>query len=134
MSNNITIPASIIVIFLSLLIAIAGNQESVAIANIPLFGFIVFLIFVVQWLVFIPSFLNRTEHFFDLTGSLTFISASLFTLMAIPEIYLRDTVIALLVVVWATRLGSFLFFRVKKDGGDGRFDIMKTKFWWFLMT
>ena len=72
MSNNITIPASIIVIFLSLLIAIAGNQESEEIANIPLFGFIVFLIFVVQWLVFIPSFLNRTEHFFDLTGSLTF--------------------------------------------------------------
>ena len=28
----------------------------------------------------------------------------------------------------------FLFFRVRKDGGDGRFDIMKTKFWWFLMT
>jgi steroid 5-alpha reductase family enzyme len=34
--------------------------------------------------------------------------------MAIPEIYLRDIIISLLVVVWATRLGSFLFFRVKK--------------------
>ena len=27
-----------------------------------------------------------------------------------------------------------MFFRVRKDGGDGRFEIMKTKFWWFLMT
>ena len=37
-------------------------------------------------------------------------------------------------MIWATRLGSFLFLRVRKDGGDGRFTIMKTKFWWFLMT
>ena len=134
MQNKITVPVSIIVIFLSSLIALAGSQESISISNIPLFGLVVILIFIIQWFVFIPSFLNRTEHFFDLTGSLTFISTVLFTLMVIPEIYLRDVVIALLVIIWAVRLGSFLFLRVGKDGGDGRFDIMKTKFWWFLMT
>ena len=134
MQNKITVPVSIIVIFLSSLIALAGSQESISISNIPLFGLVVILIFIIQWFVFIPSFLNRTEHFFDLTGSLTFISTVLFTLMVIPEIYLRDVVIALLVIIWAVRLGSFLFLRVRKDGGDGRFDIMKTKFWWFLMT
>tara|TARA_B100000941_G_scaffold43019_2_gene26249 strand:+ start:2238 stop:3107 length:870 start_codon:yes stop_codon:yes gene_type:complete len=134
MQNKITVPASIIVIFLSSLIALAGSQESISISNIPLFGLVVILIFIIQWFVFIPSFINRTEHFFDLTGSLTFISTVLFTLMVIPEIYLRDVVIALLVIIWAVRLGSFLFLRVRKDGGDGRFDIMKTKFWWFLMT
>ncbi len=134
MQNKITVPASIIVIFLSSLIALAGSQESISISNIPLFGLVVILIFIIQWFVFIPSFMNRTEHFFDLTGSLTFISTVLFTLMVIPEIYLRDVVIALLVIIWAVRLGSFLFLRVRKDGGDGRFDIMKTKFWWFLMT
>tara|TARA_A100001035_G_C27732612_1_gene477510 strand:- start:168 stop:1043 length:876 start_codon:yes stop_codon:yes gene_type:complete len=134
MPNKTTIPASFVVLLLSTLIAFAVNQESISISNVPLFGFVVLLIFIIQWLVFIPSFINRTEHFFDLTGSLTFISAVLFTLMAIPEIYLRDIIITLLVVIWATRLGSFLFFRVRNDGGDGRFDIMKTKFWWFLMT
>ncbi len=134
MQNKITVPVSIIVIFLSSLIALAGSQESISISNIPLFGLVVILIFIIQWFVFIPSFINRTEHFFDLTGSLTFISTVLFTLMVIPEIYLRDIVIALLVIIWAVRLGSFLFLRVRKDGGDGRFDIMKTKFWWFLMT
>ena len=90
MPNKTTIPASFIVILLSTLIAFAANQGSVSISNIPLFGFVVFLIFVIQWLVFVPSFINRTEHFFDLTGSLTFMSAALFTLMAVPEIYLRD--------------------------------------------
>ena len=134
MQSKITVPVSIIVIFLSSLIALAGSQESISISNIPLFGLVVILIFIIQWFVFIPSFINRTEHFFDLTGSLTFISTVLFTLMVIPEIYLRDVVIALLVIIWAVRLGSFLFLRVRKDGGDGRFDIMKTKFWWFLMT
>ena len=134
MQNKVTIPASLVVLSLSLLIATAANQESVSISGIPLFGFAVALTFIIQWIVFIPSFLNKTEHFFDLTGSLTFISVVLITLMLIPEIYVRDIVIALLVVIWATRLGSFLFLRVKKDGGDGRFTIMKTKFWWFLMT
>ena len=134
MQNKVTIPASLVVLSLSLLIATAANQESVSISGIPLFGFAVALTFIIQWIVFIPSFLNKTEHFFDLTGSLTFISVVLITLMLLPEIYVRDIVIALLVVIWATRLGSFLFIRVKKDGGDGRFTIMKTKFWWFLMT
>ena len=134
MQNKVTIPASLVVLSLSLLIATAANQGSVSISGIPLFGFAVALTFIIQWIVFIPSFLNKTEHFFDLTGSLTFISVVLITLMLIPEIYVRDIVIALLVVIWATRLGSFLFIRVKKDGGDGRFTIMKTKFWWFLMT
>ena len=134
MQNKVTIPASLVVLSLSLLIATAANQGSVSISGIPLFGFAVALTFIIQWIVFIPSFLNKTEHFFDLTGSLTFISVVLITLMLIPEIYVRDIVIALLVVIWATRLGSFLFLRVRKDGGDGRFTIMKTKFWWFLMT
>ena len=134
MQNKVTIPASLVVLSLSLLIANTANQGSVSISDIPLFGFAVALTFIIQWIVFIPSFLNKTEHFFDLTGSLTFISVVLITLMLIPEIYVRDIVIALLVVIWATRLGSFLFIRVKKDGGDGRFTIMKTKFWWFLMT
>lgn len=134
MQNKVTIPASLVVLSLSLLIATAANQGSVSISDIPLFGFAVALTFIIQWIVFIPSFLNKTEHFFDLTGSLTFISVVLITLMLIPEIYVRDIVIALLVVIWATRLGSFLFLRVRKDGGDGRFTIMKTKFWWFLMT
>lgn len=37
-------------------------------------------------------------------------------------------------MVWAVRLGSFLFMRVKQDGKDDRFTIMKTQFHWFLMT
>jgi steroid 5-alpha reductase family enzyme len=39
-----------------------------------------------------------------------------------------------MILIWAVRLGSFLFWRIKKDGQDKRFVVMKTQFVWFLMT
>ena len=47
---------------------------------------------------------------------------------------MRGWLIAGLVVIWATRLGSFLFIRVKQDGRDGRFDELKISFPRFLMV
>ena len=47
---------------------------------------------------------------------------------------MHHILLTLLVWIWAFRLGSFLFIRVKKAGSDGRFDQMKKDFWWFLMT
>ena len=37
-------------------------------------------------------------------------------------------------MIWAVRLGSFLFLRVKQDGKDNRFTVMKTQFHWYIMT
>ena len=45
-----------------------------------------------------------------------------------------DRIIALLVVVWAIRLGSFLFQRILAEGADARFDRIKPSFHRFLMT
>ena len=42
--------------------------------GIPVFALCVGLAFLIQWMVFIPSYLRQTEKFFDLTGSLTYIS------------------------------------------------------------
>ena len=39
-----------------------------------------------------------------------------------------------MVIIWATRLSSFLFLRVKKSGEDVRFKKIKHSFSWFLMT
>jgi steroid 5-alpha reductase family enzyme len=92
------------------------------------------MIFTIQWLIFIPSYVYQTEHYFDLTGSLTYLSVSLFAILFTIDVSLRDILLTVLIWIWASRLGSFLFFRIKRDGKDGRFDIMKTNFWWFLMT
>ena len=38
------------------------------------------------------------------------------------------------IIIWAVRLGSFLFMRIHKDKKDGRFDSIKTSFSQFFMT
>ena len=39
---------------------------------------------------------------------------------------LRELIVSFLVVVWALRLSSFLYFRIQRTGKDGRFDQLKT--------
>ena len=51
-----------------------------------------------------------------------------------PSVDPRDILIGALIVIWAVRLGSFLFLRVKQDGKDNRFTVMKTQFHWYIMT
>ena len=134
MSKKITIPSIFISILLAGLVAIGIDQGSVNISGISLIYFCCAFIFLAQWLVFIPSYIFETEHFFDLTGSLTYVSVTLLAILFTVDISLRDILLALFVWIWAFRLGSFLFIRVKKAGSDGRFDLMKKDFWWFLMT
>ena len=134
MSKKITIPSILISILMAGLVAIGINQGSVSISGISLIYFCCAFIFLAQWLIFIPSYIFETEHYFDLTGSLTYVSVMLLAILFTVDISLRDILLALFVWIWAFRLGSFLFIRVKKAGSDGRFDLMKKDFWWFLMT
>ena len=95
--------------------------------------------FAINWLAFIPSYLKRTEHYFDLVGSLTHFTLILVALVGSSDLDLRAIVVSILVGVWAARLGSFLFLRARKTGGDGRFDTIKhhpgTFFsWWSLQA
>ncbi len=115
------------------LIAAAGSQGSVEVAGWPVFAICGLAALLVQWLVFIPSYINQTEHFFDLTGSLTYISVMVVGLL-LAGADARGILIASLVVIWATRLGSFLFRRVRDDGSDNRFNSIKPDFLRFAMT
>ena len=115
------------------LIAFAGGQGSIVWQGVPLFVVCALLAYAVQWLVFVPSLVAHTEHYFDLTGSATYLAVTALALFA-GNGDMRAHVIAVLVAVWALRLGSFLFVRVKQDGSDGRFDELKFSFPRFLMT
>ena len=86
------------------------------------------LAFVIQWVLFIPAYINQTEKFFDLAGSLTYISLSIIGLLLSPGMHARSILLVLLIVVWAGRLGTFLFRRVHREGKDGRFDELKPNF------
>jgi len=123
-----------LVIFIALGIAYAGSQASFKIYGIPLFALTVGLAFIIQWLVFIPSYLLQTEKLFDLTGSFTYISVTLLAVIFGPKADCRSLIILLLVVIWAIRLGNFLFRRVRRVGKDGRFDEIKPYFIRYLNT
>ena len=82
-----------------------------------------------QWLAWIPASIAKTERFYDLTGGLTYVAVVGFSLWAgsrsdAPS--LRELIVSFLVVVWALRLSSFLYFRIQRTGKDGRFDQLKT--------
>ena len=102
--------------------------------DLPLVKNLVLLIFLIQWLCFIPAFIFQTEKFFDLTGSLTFLATVTYTLYITGSTQFSDIIISLCVSVWAIRLGSFLFMRIHNAGEDRRFRTIKPNFTRFLMT
>ena len=119
-------------IVIGLAIAWAGSQGGGSFGGIPVFALSVGLIFLIQWLAFIPAYLWRTEKFFDLTGSLTYIFVISFAAYLSSSIDARSILLWALVVIWALRLGTFLFRRIQKAGKDDRFDAIKPSFVRFL--
>jgi len=121
-----------ILILIGFLVALAGSQSGASIAGVSLFALSVGLAFLIQWLVFIPSYLLQTEKFFDLTGSITYISVITIAFIFSKVVDGRTILLLALVVIWAIRLGTFLFGRIKKAGKDDRFDEIKPSFIRFL--
>jgi len=134
MSNSASILSILACLALGVIVALAGSQGSITFNGLPSFALAASIGFILHWLIFIPSYIYQTEHYFDLIGSISYISIVLFTFLALNNLDIRSVLIGLLIMVWAVRLGSFLFKRVKRDGKDNRFTVMKTKFWWFLFT
>ncbi len=126
--------ATLITVLVAAGVAWAGSQGGYEVAGLPLFGLAVVLIFLIQWIVFVPSFLWHTEKFFDLTGSLTYLTVTALAVLLSPVRDARSVVLWIMVSVWAMRLGYFLFTRIQRDGHDGRFDELKVSFPRFLMT
>jgi len=121
-----------IIILIGVGVALAGSQYGAKVGEIPLFALCVGLAYGINWLVFIPAYLLQTEKFFDLTGSLTYITVIIVAVLFSPEIDGRSYLLTGVVVLWAARLGTFLFRRIQQDGKDGRFDDIKPSFIRFL--
>jgi steroid 5-alpha reductase family enzyme len=121
-------------VVIGLLVGLAGGYGGESVGGIRLFFGFAALAFIIQWLVYIPSYLAQTEHYFDLTGSLTYQTLAVLGLLLTSERDARTVILGLMIIVWAARLGLFLFRRVRAAGKDGRFDKLKTDWAQFLMT
>lgn len=80
---------------------------------------------VIQWVAYVPAYALRTEHFYDLTGSMTYVTLVVIGLSQAEEVTLRAAWLSAATLVWAVRLGAFLAWRVHQAGSDGRFDELK---------
>jgi len=92
--------------------------------EIPVLQNVILYIFLIQWVLFIPAYLFKTEKFYDLAGSSTYIFAVSYILYDSSQ-NLTNLILGTAIIVWAVRLGSFLFFRIKKAGEDKRFKEIK---------
>ena len=119
---------------LSSIIAFYIPFQIALLTDLPLVKNLILLIFSIQWIIFIPAYIFQTEKFFDLTGSITYLTTVLAALYITDSGKIADYVIVLCIVIWAIRLGSFLFMRIHKAGEDRRFREIKTNFTRFFMT
>ena len=127
--NIINVSLTLLAIYLY---SFTANNIETEILGFNSFKFLISMAVLIQFVIFLPSFLFQTEKFYDLTGSLTYISVTSIAYFSLENPSTIDTILYLYVIVWAGRLGIFLFRRINKDGKDERFDKAKKKFFWFL--
>ena len=131
-----------IILSFAWIIALGGGYESLDYNGYPILILCMMASFIVHWIIFIPSFLAKTEKFYDITGTLAYIII-LYTASALTSyssginLELRTKIIIGMVSFWAIRLGVFLFIRVLRVGEDRRFREAKKSFskylvWWTM--
>ncbi len=127
-------------IFTNFLISFLTFSICIFIANltgIQNITYAVLYIFLIHLLIFVPSYFFQTEKFFDLTGTISYVSSVLFIFFksnTVESINLGSLVLSIFIIIWSLRLGTFLFLRIKKAGKDRRFNEIKKSFSWFFMT
>lgn len=93
--------------------------------------------YLIQWIAFIPAYFFQTEKFYDLTGSITYLSVVIYVSyhsFNTTNFNLGSILLAVCILIWTIRLGSFLFFRIHKAGEDKRFRTIKPSPTRFFMT
>ena len=106
-------------------VATLANPAGLTLAGWPAMTALALGAFAIQWLAFIPARLFQTERFYDLTGSITYLAVTLAAISAATAPSGAQWLIAIMIFIWAGRLGSFLFRRIHAAGGDQRFDHIK---------
>ncbi|TRY86648.1 hypothetical protein DNTS_005001 [Danionella cerebrum] len=76
----------------------------------------------IQWVGWALASALKTEKFYDLAGSGTFILLAHLSRVLGGYGHLRQNVQTGLVTAWGLRLGTFLFLRILKEGQDRRFN------------
>ena len=129
-----SIIATVIVLLIAAGLAFAGSQGGYDISGVPIYAICIAIAFIIQWIAFIPAYLNRTEKFYDLTGSITYNTVLVIAVLLTPTVDTRSFLLFGIIAVWAIRLGAFLYLRIRAAGEDRRFREIKQSFARFLLA
>ncbi len=112
--------STIIVLLIIICIAYLLSFDSIKINNFPLVYIFTITILILNTLSFMHSHFSKSDIFFDLIGSISFISIGVTSLLLIPDVDANQILIFFLLIFWALRLGPFLFIRRLSAGPDER--------------
>ena len=120
----------ILVAVVALTFAGFASDNSVEIAGLPALYLCAWLALLINWAIFIPSAIAKSDKFYDAIGAVTYLSvvgvAAYGAVEAKGSLDLRAIVVAAMVAIWCIRLGTFLFIRIQAKGGsDSRFEKIK---------
>lgn len=123
----IALGTNLVIILIGFGLALAGGYQGATLGSaFPVFAFVLLIAFVIQWLAFIPAFLKQTEIFYDLIGAVAHSTVIILAVLLTPIRNIRTYILLVIILLWAGRLGFFLFRRILRAGGkDGRFDDIK---------
>lgn len=97
----------------------------------PIIGSLI-ISFAINMFFFIFAMAFRTDKVTDFTYSLSFILITGLLLLLNGAFAPAHIIMAVLIIVWGLRLGSYLFLRILKIGKDDRFDDKRNNFFRFL--
>jgi|TARA_B100000959_G_scaffold256548_1_gene289830 steroid 5-alpha reductase family enzyme len=127
---------SIISVLIACAFAWAGSYGGPSFAEFPALMLIAGTGFIIHWIIFLPSFFFITEKFYDITGTIAYfvmVGLAVYIASESRSLSILSKIIAVMVLVWALRLGLFLLIRVFRVGEDKRFSEAKKSFFKFLM-
>ena len=96
---------SIAITAIVLVVAWFGDQTGAHLYGLPLMAAMALGVFAIQWVGLIHARLFETEHYFDLVGSLTYITVTLLAIQQAADIGLRQQ----LIVNGETQVGKLKF-------------------------
>lgn len=126
--------SSTVAVLVGALVAWAGSDGGQLWRGWPVYALCALVAFGLNWVVFVPSAVARSERFYDLTGGITYLTVTVLAVTLSSGLDLRAWLAAAGVVIWSSRLATFLFRRILREGKDARFDEMKTHVPTFFMA
>lgn len=108
----------LVIIFLTYILSI----DTLSINEIPIVFLFTSSILILNSTFFLHSYIYKTDIFFDLVGSLSFLSIGVISLLLIPNIDANQILVFFLLLFWSLRLGPFLFIRRLGANNDERLE------------